>query len=175
MFFSILLNEKFLLCVSYFNLQYLIIITCCYICFGCKAALDGEFVFDDNVAIKKNADINTDTPLEQLFKNDFWGGKLDNLRSVFSLLSVSHPNPHMSLPFSHKSYRPLTILTFRLENHLYGLNPFYMKIVNLILHSICSCLVYFVSKAIFTDDAVSFYASVTFAVHPIHTEVRFDQ
>lgn len=78
------------------------------------------------------------------------------------------------LVYSHKSYRPLTILTFRLENHLYGLNPFYMKVVNLILHSICSCLVYFVSKAIFSDDAVSFYASVVFAVHPIHTEVKYD-
>lgn len=71
-------------------MQYLIIVTCCYICFGCKAALDGEFVFDDNVAIKKNADINTDTPLEQIFKNDFWGGKLDNIRSVREFSHVFH-------------------------------------------------------------------------------------
>lgn len=75
------------------------------------------------------------------------------------------------LYFSHKSYRPLTILTFRLENYFYGLNPLYMKIVNLILHSLCCCLLYNTLFSIFRCESISFNASLLFAVHPIHTEV----
>lgn len=64
----------------FFYLQYLIIIASCYACFGSKSALDGEFVFDDNVAIKKNLDVETNTPFTNILKHDFWGSKLDKHR-----------------------------------------------------------------------------------------------
>lgn len=54
---------------------------------------NGEFVFDDSEAIVNNEDVQS-TPLWAIFNNDFWGTKLTNKQS-------------------HKSYRPLTILTFR--------------------------------------------------------------
>ena len=54
----------------------------------------GDFVFDDTEAILNNADIKSDVSLEKLFHHDFWGTKLDSNSS-------------------HKSYRPLTVLTFR--------------------------------------------------------------
>lgn len=55
-------------------------------------SLEGAFVFDDTEAILHNEDVKSKT-WEFLF-NDFWGT---------SLLHKS----------SHKSYRPLTILSFR--------------------------------------------------------------
>lgn len=58
-------------------------------------SLDGDFVFDDSEAIVKNADVKLDTPVSSLFHNDFWG-------------------TNMKSNLSHKSYRPLTVLTFRL-------------------------------------------------------------
>lgn len=54
----------------------------------------GSFVFDDSEAIVKNKDVMPFTPIENIFKNDFWGGDI-------------------SLNSSHKSYRPLTILSYR--------------------------------------------------------------
>ena len=57
-------------------------------------SLEGGFVFDDTEAIVNNADVMPSTPYTVLFSNDFWG------RSVVSNRS-------------HKSYRPLTVLTFR--------------------------------------------------------------
>lgn len=54
---------------------------------------DGQFVFDDSVAVVNNPDVK-DSPLVNLFFNDFWGTKLSHKQS-------------------HRSYRPLTILTFR--------------------------------------------------------------
>ncbi|KAL0273181.1 UNVERIFIED_CONTAM: hypothetical protein PYX00_005917 [Menopon gallinae] len=57
-------------------------------------ALLGDFVHDDIPAIMHNRDVTGQTPLLEIFKNDFWGAP-------------------MSDPSSHKSYRPLTTLSFR--------------------------------------------------------------
>ena len=56
--------------------------------------LTGDFVHDDISAITSNPDVTGRNPLFHVFLNDYWGKPL------------SHP-------LSHKSYRPLTILTFR--------------------------------------------------------------
>lgn len=56
---------------------------------------DGDFVFDDSEAIVGNDDLQPDTPVSSLLYHDFWGNKLNNR--------------------SHKSYRPLTVLTYRWE------------------------------------------------------------
>ena len=57
-------------------------------------SLSGDFVHDDLSAITSNPDVTGKNPLYQTFLNDYWGKPL------------SHP-------LSHKSYRPLTIFTFR--------------------------------------------------------------
>lgn len=54
----------------------------------------GEFVHDDIPAIVSNGDVNGGNHVLKVFKNDFWGTP-------------------MSDPNSHKSYRPLTTLSFR--------------------------------------------------------------
>lgn len=54
----------------------------------------GDFVFDDLEAIVKNQDVRSETPLWNVFQHDFWGQGIE-------------------LKESHKSYRPLTVLTFR--------------------------------------------------------------
>lgn len=59
----------------------------------CASCYDGEFVFDDAEAIVNNNDVQ-EAPIWKIFENDFWG------------LKLTHEN-------SHKSYRPLTTLTFR--------------------------------------------------------------
>jgi hypothetical protein len=55
---------------------------------------NGDFVFDDGEAVTGNKDLTPEVPLLALFKHDFWGRKLESKTS-------------------HKSYRPLTVLTFR--------------------------------------------------------------
>lgn len=57
-------------------------------------SLHGEFVHDDVPAVHQNQDVLALTSFGQLFANDFWG------------VSMADPN-------SHKSYRPLTVLSFR--------------------------------------------------------------
>lgn len=85
----IIINNIFITEVS--SLFSLIIIAVLSLCF--INSYNGKFVFDDSEAIVHNEDIQT-TPLIDIFKNDFWGTKLTHKQS-------------------HKSYRPLTILSFR--------------------------------------------------------------
>lgn len=62
---------------------------------GCYAnGLRGEFVHDDVMAIVKNPDVRAESSVGELWSHDFWGQK-------------------MSSDVSHKSYRPLTVMTFR--------------------------------------------------------------
>lgn len=63
------------------------------LCYG--RSLQGEFVHDDVWAIVNNPDLRPGAPLRwSVFANDFWGkGMAENT--------------------SHKSYRPLCVLTFK--------------------------------------------------------------
>uniref|UniRef100_A0A8C9N449 dolichyl-phosphate-mannose--protein mannosyltransferase n=2 Tax=Serinus canaria TaxID=9135 RepID=A0A8C9N449_SERCA len=77
----------------------------------------------------------------------------------------------MSENTSHKSYRPLCVLTFKLNILLAGMNPLYFHAVNVILHCLVTLvLMYTCDKAVFKDCRLAFVTALFFAVHPIHTE-----
>ncbi|XP_048389026.1 protein O-mannosyl-transferase TMTC4 isoform X3 [Stegostoma tigrinum] len=133
------------------------------LCFG--ISYDGDFVFDDSEAIINNKDLRPETPLSHLWEHDFWGSNL-----------ISNT--------SHKSYRPLTVLTFRL-NYLIagGLHPVGFHVVNIALHSVISVMTLDVFSVLLGGlvhdekgrllnraPKASFLAALFFAVHPIHTE-----
>ncbi|XP_054229363.1 protein O-mannosyl-transferase TMTC1 isoform X2 [Homo sapiens] len=121
------------------------------LCYG--RSLQGEFVHDDVWAIVNNPDVRPGAPLRWgIFTNDFWGkGMAENT--------------------SHKSYRPLCVLTFKLNIFLTGMNPFYFHAVNIILHCLVTLvLMYTCDKTVFKNRGLAFVTALLFAVHPIHTE-----
>ena len=121
---------------------------------GCYLnSLQGGLVHDDVFAIKDNSDVTTGTPLHQLFLNDFWGKP-------------------MSDQTSHKSYRPLTVMTFRLNYHFHGLEPFGYHTINVVLHCIATLLFSFLCwRVIFIRyGGATLLAGLLFATHPVHTE-----
>lgn len=61
--------------------------------------LNGDFVFDDSEAVVKNKDVTSESWTEP-FYHDFWGADIKS-------------------KLSHKSYRPLTIISYRLVNSLF--------------------------------------------------------
>uniref|UniRef100_A0A8C4YM99 Transmembrane O-mannosyltransferase targeting cadherins 1 n=1 Tax=Gopherus evgoodei TaxID=1825980 RepID=A0A8C4YM99_9SAUR len=81
----------------------------CALCYG--NSLRGEFVHDDVWAIVNNPDVRAAAPWAGVFANDFWGKA-------------------MAENTSHKSYRPLCVLTFNYltasnnQNFLYTARPF---------------------------------------------------
>lgn len=76
--------EKYVICV----------LTVCASCVCYLNSLNGDFVHDDLYAIQNNGDVNGRNPTWSFLKNDFWGKSIAD-------------------PRSHKSYRPVTVLSFR--------------------------------------------------------------
>lgn len=77
----------------HFPLSSLIVAFLAVACYG--NSIYGGFVFDDSEALENNKDLTSERPITSLFHHDFWGNEIATNES-------------------HKSYRPLTILTFRL-------------------------------------------------------------
>ena len=119
-------------------------------------SLDGELVHDDIFAVLDNQDIRPSTPLANIFRNDFWGEPMSSVTS-------------------HKSYRPLTVLTFRLNYALHELEPWGYHVINVLLHGVCTLLFGVVCRKIVLGESgrregVVFTAMMLFASHPVHTE-----
>lgn len=114
--------------------------------------LDGAFCYDDNFAILNNADVRHDAPLWPVFRNDFWGQAIHK-------------------PDSHKSFRPLTVLSFRLNHYWGGFDPRGYRVVNNALHAAFTALLFVVAvRVLHLDLLAAFLAALLFAVHPVHTE-----
>ncbi|XP_059608206.1 protein O-mannosyl-transferase TMTC1-like [Phlebotomus argentipes] len=129
------------------HLLILIVTLACYV-----NGLRGDFVHDDIPAITMNRDVLGHNPLSHLFLNDFWGMSMGDVNS-------------------HKSYRPLTTLTFRINYLMFGLEPLWFHMTNILLHAFVCVLfsrVCFVVAHLERNFATM--AGILFALHPIHTE-----
>ena len=122
-------------------------------------------MFDDHRGVLTNDDLDpSKTTLWEVFQHDFWGGL-------------------MSRKESHKSYRPLTVLTYRYLNFWFSsLEPYGYHLVNVLLHCGASVLVLMLCGCILGGGGCclplggglqlgwSTYAALLFAVHSVHTE-----
>ncbi|XP_062559276.1 protein O-mannosyl-transferase TMTC1-like [Armigeres subalbatus] len=114
--------------------------------------VQGDFVHDDIPAITMNKDVLGLSPISQVFRNDFWGTPMADLSS-------------------HKSYRPLTTLTFRLNYITCGLRSLWFHATNVLLHaSACVLFTRVCTTIAGLRKNFALFAGVLFAVHPIHTE-----
>uniref|UniRef100_F1KX31 dolichyl-phosphate-mannose--protein mannosyltransferase n=1 Tax=Ascaris suum TaxID=6253 RepID=F1KX31_ASCSU len=125
------------------------------ICFSTN--ISGDFVFDDTEAIVKNPIVRDSNRWLDVLTSDFWG------RPIRS-------------EHSHKSYRPITTLTFIFNRIFFGLDTTPYHIFNVLLHSIVTTLVYKATSnaAMLFDgtctEKLAFHAALLFAVHPVHSE-----
>ncbi|XP_054159128.1 protein O-mannosyl-transferase TMTC2-like [Oppia nitens] len=114
--------------------------------------LNGDFTYDDSRAIRTNQDLLSSTPWYSLFLNDFWGTPLKSTNT-------------------HGSYRPITVVSFRLNNLLHGLRPYGFHLFNVGLHSTATYLFMRFSAQIFNRrKRITLIAAALFASHPIHVE-----
>ena len=67
-------------------------------------------------------------------------------------------------------YRPLNTLSYMLDYHLWGHDPFWYHLENLLLHAATVALLFFVVEAAFADRTLAFITAILFAVHPVHSE-----
>ncbi|KAF3855244.1 hypothetical protein F7725_023299 [Dissostichus mawsoni] len=107
-------------------------------------SLSCGFVFDDVSAILDNKDLRPSTPIRNLFQNDFWGTPMSEERS-------------------HKSYRPLTVLTFRLNYLFSELTAASYHFLNVVLHAVV-CVLFLRVCRLFLDNTSSLVAALVTGV-----------
>uniref|UniRef100_A0A1A9UXH9 dolichyl-phosphate-mannose--protein mannosyltransferase n=1 Tax=Glossina austeni TaxID=7395 RepID=A0A1A9UXH9_GLOAU len=130
-----------------------------YISLGCCSlafilylnTLNSGFVYDDRRAILSNMDVSGSSSWQNAFANDFWGTALTDSGS-------------------HGSYRPLCVLSFRLNFILSGYSPWGFHLVNNMLHCVATGLVVKVARQLLSSMWGVIVTGALFAVHPIHTE-----
>ena len=72
--------------------------------------------------------------------------------------------------FVEGNYHPLTMLTYAVEYHLFGLNAKGYHAVNLLLHLLNVILVFYVVLFVSEKMEVALVASLLFGIHPLHVE-----
>lgn len=113
--------------------------------------LSGGFVYDDARGVVTNDDVIGVNPLSAILVNDFWGKPMSRYQS-------------------HKSYRPLSILSFRMCHEYAGLEPFVYHLVNVLLHGVVCVLFFRTAASVLIDPNHALVAAILFTVHSVHTE-----
>lgn len=128
-----------------------------------ETALHGPFMYDDVASLQTNAVVQGQVPWTEVMTRDFWGNPLQESRS-------------------HKSYRPLTTLTFRwnwMFAKQYGgtedegePHTFSFHVVNVCLHAVVTGLVTEVVTWVFAGNEThsSLLTGLLFGLHPVHAE-----
>ena len=135
----------------------------------------GGIVWDDRAALSLNPDAIGLRPISQAFSHDFWGQDITAVDS-------------------HKSYRPLSVLSLRLNHAVHGLSPWGYHLGNVVVHAAVTfvfshlCALILAKHSSSSSSSSSSYssssssssftnfknvaavASILFAVHPIHAE-----
>ena len=117
-------------------------------------AFRAEFAFDDRLAIVDNADTDsTRTSWSNLLVHDFWGQDIESTSS-------------------HKSWRPVTTASYRLEHAWLGRHVAWSAhMTNVACHALgTACLAIYLHAAEGCRCSVAVMASLLFAAHPVHTE-----
>ena len=118
-------------------------------CLYCNPVPSG-YVWDDRAAIVGNADVHGSDPIMDIFKHDFWGQNIQNYDS-------------------HKSYRPLTVLTYRINHMIHGLTAMGFHMGNVVVFMF-ACIAFYGCCAMFLKRSVAQLATLLFCLHPIHVE-----
>lgn len=109
-------------------------------------SLGNGFAWDDSIVILNNPVLK---------------GSALSLFSSIDTVSDAMPSPY---------YRPVTLLSFFLEQQLHGFNPFLVRLFNVLLHSANAFLLFFLARMYFKDIYAALLTALLFAVHPLHTE-----
>lgn len=122
--------------------------------------IQNEYALDDGLIIKENKWVQQGTAgISKIFSH----GELDYFYETHG----------GSEQFSGGRYRPLSIVTFAIEQSIFGDNPHVRHFFNALIYAITLALMlYFLRKYVFPKNPdTAFLAVFLFAIHPIHTEV----
>lgn len=130
------------------KLKYLVIILLVGIQYGQTVGFD--YALDDSIFITKNERVKSGLKHVSLLFENAKSGKLEH----------------------ETGYRPITLLTFASEVHLFGLNPGVSHFVNMLLYGILCMLLLMLLERLFGENPwIPILTVLLFSLHPLHVEV----
>jgi len=127
-------------------------------------ALNGKYVYDDAGSVIKNVVVTGQVPWKEAFSRDFWGQEMKEAKS-------------------HKSFRPITTLSLKLNYIFETSRPsfkesgekhpptFSFHLVNVLLHGLVTGLVTEATWFVLPDVVSPLIVGFLFGIHPVHAEV----
>lgn len=123
-------------------------------------SIPGEYALDDGLVIKENKWVQQGVKgIGKILSH----GELDYF----------YEKQGSKEQFTGGRYRPLSIVTFAIEQSVFGDNPHVRHFFNTLYYCITLVLMlYFLRKYVFPDNPdIAFLATLLFAIHPVHSEV----
>jgi len=112
--------------------------------------LSHEFVWDDHYFIDENSKLEDPNFIRSAFTQDLWQNTDLNMKSGF--------------------YRPVPLFATYVVFRIAGEAPWAYHLMSVLLHGANGLLVFFFLKELTGRNAVAFYSSVIFIVHPLASE-----
>jgi len=112
-------------------------------------SLQGEFVWDDEIAVKGNSHIRSWSNIGRAFTTDIGAGGRQS---------------------TNYYYRPVQTLSYMLDYSIWGLNPIGYHLSSIVLHILTALSIYWLMRLLFRDGALPLFTSLLFLIHPIQTE-----
>jgi tetratricopeptide (TPR) repeat protein len=128
-------------------------------------SLLNHYALDDSIAIERN---------DYVQKGISGIGKIlttDSYDSFYRQMGASSRSQ-----YSGGRYRPLSLVSFAIEQSLFGDSPFIRHLVNVLMYLLCIFTIFYflnnyLLKSIPGGSDMAFLATALFTIHPIHTEV----
>lgn len=109
-------------------------------------ALHNGLLGDDGLLLEERVDPSRAPAIPEFFRQSYWGDLHDD-----------------------GLYRPLSLALLTVERRAFGTRPAPYRLVNLVLHALCSMLVLLLLGRLLPSGA-AFAGALLFAAHPIHAE-----
>lgn len=111
-------------------------------------SLPGPFFWDDNYLIKDNRHLESWAGAEKAVSSDVGSGA----NQLYGY------------------YRPVQMFTYFTEHSMCGLEPVCYHVTNVVLHILVALCLFWMAALLFHDEMISFFASILYVTHPVHTE-----
>ena len=112
-----------------------------------SSALSGQFIWDDDYLVRDNQYLTTWSALPEIFTKDINSGA-DSFCGF---------------------YRPLQILSYRLDTLAWKLEPVGYHLTNVLLHALAAWLFFLLIES-FAGIPAALFSALLFLVHPVQTE-----
>ncbi len=101
------------------------------------------------------------------------GGNKLTQKGVHGIKEIFRSHTFFNNDGTGYSYRPVTVVSFALENQFFGENPHVSHFFNVLLYALTIVLIFTILRKWFVTQGnwFSFFICLIFIVHPLHTEV----